>query len=226
MDTRCLRGLMSTQTWEHATLAVSDDRCRPGDVDPIERISNLFTDSVQAATRAAEIQTAAIALAADRIVSSLLGGGKVLSCGNGCSAADAQYFVAQMQHRFERERPGLPAIALNSDAATLTAIAVDEGFSEIFARQIGALGHPGDVLLVLSIDGMADNTTAALESAKERQLQIIALTGGDGGEIAVRLRSTDIEIRAPAVDAARILENHRLVIHCLCDLIDLKLMGG
>ena len=82
------------------------------------------------------------------------------------------------------------------------------------------------MLLVLSIDGTADNTTAALESAKERQLQIIALTGGDGGEIAVRLRSTDIEIRAPAVDAARILENHRLVIHCLCDLIDLKLMGG
>lgn len=217
---------MSTQTWEHATLAVGDDRCQPGDVDPIERINDLFTDSVQAATRAAETQPAAIALAAERIVNSLLGGGKVLSCGNGCSAADAQYFVAQMQHRFERERPGLPAIALNSDAATLTAIAVDEGFSEIFAKQIGALGHPGDVLLVFSIDGTAGNTTAALESAKERQLQIIALTGGDGGEIAVRLRSTDIEIRAPAVEASRILENHRLVIHCLCDLIDMKLMGG
>lgn len=226
MDTRCLRGLISTQTRQHATLAASNDRCRPVNVDPIERISSLFTDSVQAMTRAAEIQPAAIASAADCIVSSLLGGGKVLSCGNGCSAADAQYFVAQMQHRFERERPGLPAIALNSDTATLTAIAVDEGFSEIFAKQIGALGHPGDVLLVLSIDGAAGNTTAAVESAKERQLQIIALTGRDGGEIAVRLRSTDIEIRAPALEAARILENHRLVIHCLCDLIDMQLMGG
>jgi phosphoheptose isomerase len=131
-----------------------------------------------------------------------------------------------MQHRFERERPGLPAIALNSDAATLTAIAVDEGFSEIFAKQVSALGHPGDILLTLSVTGTASNMITAVEAAEERQMQIIALTGGDGGEVAARLRANDIDIRTPAVRAARILENHRLVIHCLCDLIDLQLMGG
>ena len=176
--------------------------------------------------QAAAVQAAPIAMAAQCVVNSLLGGGKTLSCGNGNSAADAQYFTAQMQHRFERERPGLPAIALNSDTATLTAITIDEGFSAIFAKQIGALGHPGDVLLTLSVDGTASNMIAAVEAAKERQMQIVAITGPDGGGMAAELRTDDIEIRAPASEAARILENHRLVIHCLCDLIDLQLMGG
>jgi len=172
------------------------------------------------------MQGPSIALAAQCIVDSLLGGGKILSCGNGSSAADAQYFAAQMQHRFERERPGLPAVALNSDVATLTAIALDEGFNEIFAKPISALGHPGDVLLAFSISGTAGNMIAAVEAAKERQMLIIALTGRDGGEVALRLRASDVEIRAPAEQSARVLENHRLVIHCLCDLIDLQLMGG
>ena len=195
-------------------------------MDPIERVTTLFDESVRLNAEAAEVQAAPIAMAAQCIVTSLLEGGKTLSCGNGSSAADAQYFSAQMQHRFERERPGLPAIALNSDATTLTAIAIDEGFSAIFAKQIGALGHPGDVLLTLGINGTASNMIAAVEAAEERQMQIIALTGRDGGGVSERLRPTDIEIRAPGADAARILENHRLVIHCLCDLIDLQLMGG
>jgi len=195
-------------------------------VDPIERVTTLFAESVRLNAEAAEAQAGPIAMAAQCIVTSLLGGGKMLSCGNGSSAADAQYFVAQMLHRFERERPGLPAIALNSDATTLTAIAVDEGFSAVFAKQISALGHPGDVLLTLSINGTASNMIAAVEAAKERQMQIIALTGRDGGDVAAGLRTGDIEIRAPGTEAARILENHRLVIHCLCDLIDLQLMGG
>jgi phosphoheptose isomerase len=195
-------------------------------VDPIERVAALFAESVKLNAEAAETQAEPIAMAAECIMTSLLGGGKMLSCGNGSSAADALYFAAQMQHRFERERPGLPAIALSSDAVTLTAIAVDEGFSAIFAKQISALGHPGDVLLTLGIDGTSSNMIAAVEAAKERQLQIIALTGRDGGGVAAGLRTGDIEIRAPATDAARILENHRLVIHCLCDLIDLQLMGG
>ncbi len=195
-------------------------------MDPIERVAALFAESVKLNAEAAATQAEPIAMAAECIMTSLLGGGKMLSCGNGSSAADALYFAAQMQHRFERERPGLPAIALNSDAVTLTAIAVDEGFSAIFAKQISALGHPGDVLLTLGIDGTASNMVAAVEAAKERQLQIIALTGRDGGGVAAGLRTGDIEIRAPATDAARILENHRLVIHCLCDLIDLQLMGG
>ena len=195
-------------------------------MDPIERVAALFAESVKLNAEAAATQAEPIAMAAECIMTSLLGGGKKLSCGNGSSAADALYFAAQMQHRFERERPGLPAIALNSDAVTLTAIAVDEGFSAIFAKQISALGHQGDVLLTLGIDGTASNMVAAVEAAKERQLQIIALTGRDGGGVAAGLRTGDIEIRAPATDAARILENHRLVIHCLCDLIDLQLMGG
>ena len=195
-------------------------------MDPIERVTTLFTESMQMNAEALQAQAVPIAKATDLIVASLLGGGKMLSCGNGCSAADAQYFAAHMLHRFERERPGLPAIALNSDAATLTAIAVDEGFSTIFAKQVSALGHPGDVLLTLSVHGTASNTIAAIKAAEERQMQIIALTGGDGGDLAKELRSSDIEIRAPATEAARILENHRLVIHCLCDLIDLQLMGG
>lgn len=195
-------------------------------MEPIERVNALFAESAQLNARAAEMQGPSIALAAQCIVDSLLGGGKILSCGNGSSAADAQYFAAQMQHRFERERPGLPAVALNSDVATLTAIALDEGFNEIFAKPISALGHPGDVLLAFSISGTAGNMIAAVEAAKERQMLIIALTGRDGGEVALRLRASDVEIRAPAEQSARVLENHRLVIHCLCDLIDLQLMGG
>lgn len=195
-------------------------------MEPIERVNQIFAQSIDTIARSAEQLAAPIAEAAQCIVTSLLGGGKVLSCGNGSSAADAQYFAAQMQHRFERERPGLPAVALNSDAAILTAIAIDEGYSAIFAKQVSALGHPGDVLLVFSISGQAVNTIAAVEAAEERQMQIVALTGHDGGDVAARLRPTDIEIRTPAEESARILENHRLVIHCLCDLIDLQLMGG
>jgi D-sedoheptulose 7-phosphate isomerase len=195
-------------------------------VDPIERVSALFAESAQMNVAAAGAQAAPIALAAQCIVDSLLGGGKVLCCGNGSSGIDAQYFALQMQHRFQRERPGLPAIALNADAALVSAIALDEGFVEVFAKQVGALGHPGDVLLAISIDGQAGNVCAALNAAKERQMQIIVLSSGDGGEMAAHLRPADIEIRAPAMGAARILENHRLVIHCLCDLIDLQLMGG
>ncbi len=195
-------------------------------MEPIDRVNQLFAESIDTIARSADQQAKQIGEAAQCIVNSLLGGGKILSCGNGSSAADAQYFAAQMQHRFERERPGLPAVALNSDAAILTAIAIDEGYSAIFAKQVSALGHPGDVLLVFSISGLAVNTIAAVEAAKDRQMQIVALTGRDGGDVAARLRPTDIEIRTPAEESARILENHRLVIHCLCDLIDLQLMGG
>lgn len=198
----------------------------PSNVEPIDRVTTLFAESIEVSAQTAASQGAAIVTAAQTVVASLLGGGKLLSCGNGGSAADAQYFAAQMQHRFERERPGLPAIALNSDAATLTAIALEEGFSEIFAKQISALGHPGDVLLLFSISGSASNTAAAVDAARERQMRVVALTGRDGGSVAERLGTDDIEIRTPAVESSRILENHRLVIHCLCDLIDLQLMGG
>lgn len=195
-------------------------------MDTTERVTALFAQSIETISQAAALQAAPIAAAAQIIVNSLLGGGKVLTCGNGCSAADAQYFTTQMQHRFERERPGLPAVALSCDAATLTAIALDDGFSAIFAKQIGALGQPGDVLLAIGVKGLSVNMTAAVEAARERQMPIIALTGRDGGSVAERLRPTDIEIRAPANETSRVLENHRLAIHCLCDLVDLQLMGG
>ena len=191
-----------------------------------ERVAAAYADSARIHAEAAESQAIPIVAAAQCIVGCLLGGGKILSCGNGGSAADAQYFTAHMQHRFARERPGLPAIALNSDTATLTAIALDEGFSEIFAKQISALGHPGDVLLTLSLNGTASNTITAVAAAQERQMHVVALTGRGGGKVAEMLRSSDTEIRTPADSLARILENHRLVLHCLYDLIDLQLMGG
>lgn len=195
-------------------------------MDPTDRIVSLFAASADLHERAALSQVAPIANAAKLIVASLLAGGKVLSCGNGSSAADAQYFAAHMQHRFQRERPGLPAMALTADTATLTAIAVDEGFDAIYAKQISALGNPGDVLLTLSINGTAANLVAAVQAAKDRQMNMVALTGRDGGIVAEQLRPEDSEIRAPADQPARILENHRLVLHCLFDVIDLQLMGG
>jgi phosphoheptose isomerase len=195
------------------------------DVQTTDRITALFAASSELLGRAAETQTRSIATAAQCIVSCLLDGGKILSCGNGSSAADAQYFAAHMQHRFQRERPGLPAVALTADAATLTAIGVDDGFDAIYARQLNAIGQPGDVLLTLSINGNAGNLIAAMETARERQLRLVALTGRDGGAVARRLGEGDTEIRAPSDEPARILENHRLVLHCLFDIIDLQLMG-
>lgn len=195
-------------------------------MDPTDRVASLFAASSELHAQAAASQVGAIAEAARLIVESLLAGGKILSCGNGSSAADAQYFAAHMQHRFQRERPGLPAIALTADTATLTAIGLDEGFNAIYAKQINSLGHPGDVLLTLSISGTAGNLVAAVETAKDRQMHLVALTGRDGGTVAELLRPGDSEIRAPSEEPARILENHRLVLHCLFDVIDLQLMGN
>lgn len=195
-------------------------------MDPIERVNSLFAASAQLNAIAVESQAVPIARAAQCIVDCLLDGGKVLSCGNGNSAADAQYFAAQMRHRFERERPALPAVALSSDTTILTAIAADEGLDAIFAKQVSALGQPGDVLVILSTKDAADNLHRALEVSRERQMKVIGLTGYDSEVVVAGLNDDDIEIRAPGCEAARILENHRLVIHCLCDLIDMQLMGG
>lgn len=195
-------------------------------MDPIARVNKLFADSAEFNAGAAAGQATAIARAAQCIVGSLLNGGKVLCCGNGASAADSQYLALALQHRFERERPGLPALVLNADAAILSAIAASSGFDAVYATQVGVLGHPGDVLVVLHARGMANSLGQAATAARDRQLQVIALTGLDSEALTATLRDNDIEIRAPTTQAARILENHRLVIHCLCDLIDLQLMGG
>lgn len=195
-------------------------------METTERVASFFAASSELQARAAAYQVEPIASAARHIVDSLLNGGKILSCGNGSSAADAQYFAAHMQHRFQRERPGLPAMALTADTAMLTAIFLDEGFNAIFAKQVSSLGHPGDVLVTLSINGTAGNLVAAVDAAQERQMHLVAITGRDGGTVAQRLRPTDTEIRTPADEPARILENHRLVLHCLFDIIDLQLLGG
>lgn len=195
-------------------------------VEPAERVRQLFNASIEAHTLALATISEPIAVAADAIVSSLLEGGKLLCCGNGGSAGSAQLLAAKMLNGFERERPGLPAIALTTDSAILTAIANDHGYEEVFARQVNAIGHPGDVLLTISTSGNSANLARALQAAQERQMRIIALTARDGGMLGQLLGEGDIEIRVPTDAAARTQEIHLLVIHCLCDLVDQQLLGG
>ena len=191
-----------------------------------ERIKLLFNDSIQAKIEALPLLTHPIESAAELIVARLLEGGKVLSCGNGGSAGDAQHFSSEMINRFERERPGLPAIALTTDSSTLTSIANDYDYSRVFARQIEALGQPNDLLLAISTSGNSSNIVAAIQSAHEREMAVVAMTGRDGGEAAKLLRPDDVEIRVAAESTARIQEVHLLIIHCLCDLVDQQLMGN
>jgi D-sedoheptulose 7-phosphate isomerase len=166
-----------------------------------------------------------IAAAARLMTRSLLEDGKILSCGNGGSAADAQHFSSELLNRFELERPGLPALALTTDSSTLTSIGNDYSFVEIFAKQVRALGHPGDVLLAISTSGNSENVVRAIRAAHERGLRVVALTGRDGGNVAATLKSDDIEIRVPAERTCRVQEVHLVTIHCLCDLIDCELLG-
>ncbi len=192
-------------------------------MDMSSRIKQHFEESIQTKILAAESLTEAICAAGEMMVQSLLNGGKILSCGNGGSAGDAQHFSAEMLNRFETERPSLPAIALSTDTSTVTAIANDYSFDEIFAKQIKALGQPGDVLLAISTSGNSKNVVQAITTAQQRALQIVALTGSDGGAIAGLLNDTDVEIRVPVQSTARIQEVHLLIIHCLCDFIDHRL---
>ncbi len=190
-----------------------------------ERVTQLFNDSIETKRRCMPQLTQSVADAAALIVSALLEGGKVLSCGNGGSAADAQHFSSEMLNRFERERSGLPAIALTTDTSTLTSIANDFQFAKIFSKQINALGHPGDVLLAISTSGNSANIIEAVKTAKDRQMKVIALTGRDGGEVAPLLHPEDLELRVDSSSTARIQEVHILCIHCLCDLVDMQLLG-
>jgi phosphoheptose isomerase len=192
-------------------------------MDMLSRIQQQFEESIQTKISAADALPAAIQAAGQRMVQSLLNGGKILSCGNGGSAADSQHFAAEMLNRFETERPSLPAIALSTDTSTLTAIANDYSYEEIFSKQIKALGQPGDILLAISTSGHSKNIIQAISCAQQRGLSIVALTGRDGGIVASLLNDIDIEIRVPAQSTARIQEVHLLIIHCLCDFIDQRL---
>lgn len=190
-----------------------------------ERIRSNFTDSIQTKINSADAIINIIAEASEEIVQALLEGHKILSCGNGGSACDALHFSSEMLNRFRHERPGLPAIALSADIPTLTAIANDYHFSDIFAKQIRALGQQGDLLLAISTSGNSANVINAVKAAHDKNMGVIALTGHDGGKMADHLQGRDIEIRVPAFDTARIQETHLLVIHCICDIVDFRLFG-
>ncbi len=191
----------------------------------VERIKVNFSESIQTKINSADSIINIIAEASEEMVQALLEGHKILSCGNGGSACEALHFSSQMLNRFKQERPGLPAIALNTDMPTITSIANDYHFSDIFAKQIRALGHAGDILLVISTSGNSTNIVNAIKAAHDKNMVVIALTGYDGGKIADYLREEDIEVRVPANDTARIQETHLLIIHCLCDIIDFRLFG-
>lgn len=191
----------------------------------IERIIGHFNDSARLKLDVAELLAPAIASAADLVLQCILRDGKVLSCGNGGSAADAQHFSSEMVNRFELDRPGLPAIALTTDTSTLTSIANDFAFEQVFARQVTTLGQPGDVLLAISTSGTSPNILAAAEAARARDMTVIALTGRDGGKLAEQLSDRDVLICVPADSTARIQEVHLLTIHCLCDAVDSALLG-
>ncbi len=191
----------------------------------LDRIKLNFTESIQTKINAADSILHMIAGASEEMVQALLEGHKILSCGNGGSACDALHFSSEMLNRFKQERPGLPAIALTADMATLTSIANDFHFSDVFAKQIRALGQPGDLLLAISTSGNSPNIINAIKAAHDKNMGVIALTGHDGGKMVDYLQEKDIEIRVPAYETARIQETHLLIIHCICDIIDFRLFG-
>ena len=194
-------------------------------MDLISRISQQFSDSAHTKLEAIEMLAAPIAGAVEVMVGSLVGNGKILACGNGGSAADAQHFAAELVGRFEMERQGLAAIALTTDSSILTAVSNDYGFKAIFERQVRALGQPGDVLLAISTSGDSPNVIEAIQAAQDNDLRVVALTGKGGGQIGEMLRDSDIHLCVPSDRTARIQEVHLLTLHCLCDGIDCLLLG-
>ena len=195
-------------------------------MDAESRVNAHFAESVEVKKAAAASLTKQIADAGLLMGRCLQDDGKILSCGNGGSAGDAQHFSSELLNRFERERPGLPGIALTTDSSTLTSIANDYAYEDIFAKQVRALGREADILLAISTSGNSDNVNRAIEAAHERDMHVVALSGKDGGRMAGMLAAGDVEIRVPAERTARIQEVHLVAIHCLCDLVDEYLFGG
>jgi D-sedoheptulose 7-phosphate isomerase len=191
-----------------------------------DKIIGHFTSSIQTHQDAMTELCEVIEYASQKIVAALLNDNKVLTCGNGGSASDAQHFSSEMLNRFERERPALPAIALTTDTSTITSIANDYHFDEIFSKQLRALGQSGDILLAYTTSGNSPNIVKAISTAHDKEIPVIAITGKDGGTVASLLNEADIEIRVPSPSTARIQEIHLLISHCLCDLIDHQLFGG
>lgn len=184
-----------------------------------------FRDSIASKEEGLKALPEKIAAAAAIMIQALIDNKKILSCGNGGSAADAQHFSSELLNRYERERPPLPAMALSTDSSTITSIANDYSYKEVFSKQVKALGQAGDILLAISTSGNSENVVEAIHVAHERGLRVVALTGREGGKIAPALTTQDVEIRVPSMKTNRIQETHLLVIHCLCDLIDRGLFG-
>ena len=194
-------------------------------MDLTERVRENFKESIEVSIQASKILAPIITQAAEIMTNCLLNEKKILSCGNGGSAAESQRFSAMMLNRFDMERPGLPAIALTTDTSSLTSIANDYQYADIFSKQIRALGQPGDTLLAISTSGESHNMIHAIDAAHEREMNIIALTGREGGQLADLIHDNDIEIRVPSWSSARIQEIHTMIINSICDLIDQKLLG-
>ena len=190
------------------------------------RIKELFSASISVKLDSTEILATPIAKAAELIVRSLRNQGKILTCGNGGSAADAQHFSSELLNRFEEEREGLAAVALTTDSSTLTSIANDYDYEKIFSKQVLALGHNGDILIAITTSGQSANVLTAISAAHRKNMFVIVLSGKDGGAIPSVLEHRDIEIRVPSQSTARIQEVHLLVLHCLCDLIDHEIIGN
>jgi D-sedoheptulose 7-phosphate isomerase len=194
-------------------------------MDLVNRISENFSESAHLKLQSMDALAGPIALAAERMVQCLRSDGKILACGNGGSAADSQHFAAELLNRFEMERPGLAAIALTTDTSTLTSIANDYDYEQIFSKQVRALGHKNDLLLAISTSGNSKNVLAAVLAAHENGMNVVALTGRNGGRMPEALHAADIHICVPAQSTARIQEVHLLTLHCLCDAIDCLLLG-
>lgn len=190
-----------------------------------DAIKAIFHDSIATKQAAQEVLPEALVRAVAVLVSALKNGNKVLSCGNGGSAADAQHFSSELLNRFHHDRPSLPAIALTTDASTVTSIANDYAYDQIFSRQISSLGQPGDILLAISTSGNSANVVQAIKTAQQRGMQVIAMTGNEGGKMAQLLSDKDVELRVPSAVTARIQEVHLLILHVLCTRTDALLFG-
>lgn len=193
--------------------------------DPQVRIEQVFLDCIDSIQKAQQSLPTLIHHGGQIIVNCLLSEGKVISCGNGSSAGASQHFASKLLNRFERERPSLPALAIAGDIQTMTAISNDYSYNEVYSKQIRALGNPGDVLLAISTSGNSANIVQAIQSAHDRDMQVVALTGCDGGNMARILTPEDIEIRVPVQSQTRIQEIHHIIIHAMCDFIDNEIFG-
>lgn len=212
----------------NARAAQDDHRRGGGDhgLDIVSRVEQQFRDSAEAKLQSLKYIAEPIAKAVEAMVQCLLDNGKIMACGNGGSAADSQHFAAELLNRFERERPALAALALTTDTSTLTSIANDYDYDQVFSKQVSALGNAGDVLLAISTSGSSKNVMRAIEAAHERDVRVVALTGKEGGAMAKILTAGDIHICVPHSRTARIQEVHLLTLHCLCDGIDCMLLGA